>query len=98
MLNIEVAFVTDGVLQSLSHEIPIIRMNSMERQVQSGSCGSIVFQNVVVLLRPVDLTCGDAPPESSGTADLLPLSQEGFTALQVGVEAGVVQRHRGLRS
>src|SRR5260370_38598369 len=73
-------------------------MNSPGCRLQRGLNRSIVSKDLVDFLRPVDLSTRNVPAEAAGVAYALPLSQESFAALQIGIEAGILQRNRSLRS
>src|ERR1700682_5358068 len=81
----------------LLHEISVVGRRSLEYQLQRRLNPSIVLKDLVGFLRPVDFSDRNAPVEAAGVAYALPFSQESFAALQIRIEAGVLQRNRGLR-
>ncbi len=85
-------------VESLLHEISVVGMRSLEYQLQRRLNGPTVLKDLVGFLRPVDFSARNAPAEAAGVAYALPFSQESFAALQIRIEAGVLQRNRGLRS
>ncbi len=68
MLDVKICLLIVHALEGLAHEIPIVGMNSLERQFQCWVDGSIVFKDVVSFLRPVDLTADNAPAETARVA------------------------------
>src|SRR5713226_4387004 len=98
MLNIKICLFVDRVVESLLHAISVARMNSLKYQLQRWLNRSIVFKDVVGFLRPVDFPAENTPAETARVAYALPFSQESLAAVQIRIEAGVLQRNRGLRS
>src|SRR5260370_3600533 len=98
MLNIKICLFVGRAVESLLHAISVVGMNSPEYQLQRGLHRSIVLKDVVGFLRPVDFSTRNVPAETAGVAYALPLSQESFAALQLRIEAGILQRNSGLRS
>src|SRR5882724_10368708 len=83
MFNIEICLFVGCVIESLLHEISVVGMSSLKYQLQSWLNPSIVFKDVVGLLRPVDLSGDNAPAETARVTYALPLSQESLAALQL---------------
>ena len=98
MLNIEIDVFVDGVVEGVPHTIPIVGMKSLKHQLQRGLNRAIILKDRVGFIRPVDFSTRNVPAEATCVTDALPLSQEGFAAVQVRVEGSVFQRNRGLRS
>src|ERR1700681_4181999 len=98
MLKIKISPFPGRPVESLLHEIPVVGMKSLQYQLQCRLGRWIVFKDLVGFLRPVDFSAQNIPAEASGRADALPFGQESFAALQLGIQAGIVQRDRGLRS
>ena len=98
MSHIEIRLFLDRVVESLPNEISVVGMNSLKCHFQRWLNRSIVFKDVVGPVRPVDLSARNIPAETARLADPLPLSQESFAALQIGIKAGILQRNGGLRS
>src|SRR5260370_26622829 len=98
MLDIKICLVIGRVVESMLHAISVVRMNSLEYQLQGGFNRSIILKDLVGFLRPVDFPAENTPAETAGVAYVLPFSQERFAALQLKIEFGVLQRNRGLRS
>src|SRR5713226_2195198 len=98
MLKIKICPFVGRAVDSLLYEISVVGMNSLEYQLQRGLNRSIVLKDLIGFLRPVDFSTRNVPAEAACMAYALPLSQESFAALQIGIEAGILQRNRGLRS
>src|SRR6266436_1726403 len=98
MLKIKICPSICRAVESLLHEISVVGMNSLEYQLQRRLNRSIVLKDLVGFLRPVDLSTRNVPAEAAGVAYVLPLSQESFAALQIRIEAGILQRNRSLGS
>src|ERR1700730_10575022 len=98
MLKIKIGPFPGRAVEGLLHEIPVLGMKSLQRPFQCRLGRSIVFKDLVGFLRPVDFSAQNIPAEASGRADALPFSQESFAALQIGIQTGILQRDRGLRS
>src|SRR5260370_34968703 len=98
MFNIKICPFIGRAFESLLHESSVVGMNSLERQLQCWLCHSIVLEDLVGLLRPVDLSSENAPAEAAGLAYALPLSQVSLTALQIRKESRIPRRNRGCRS
>src|SRR5260370_36334937 len=98
MLDIKIFLFIGRVVERLLHAISVVRMNSLEYQLQGGFNRSIILKDLVCFLRPVDFPAENTPAETAGVAYVLPFSQERFAALQLKIEVGVLQRNRGLRS
>src|SRR5882762_1261220 len=97
MFKIKICPCLRRAVDSLLHEISVVGMNSLEYQLQRRLNRSIVLKDLVGFLRPVDLSTRNVPAKATGVAYALPLSQESFAALQIGIEAGILQRNRSLR-
>src|SRR5712692_10457307 len=98
MLNIKICPFVGCVVESLLHAISVVGKNSLEYQLQRGLNRSMMLKDVVGFLRPVDFSAENAPAEAARAAYALPFSQESLAAVQIRIEAGVLQRNRGLRS
>src|SRR5260370_35464832 len=105
MFKIEICPFVGRAVESLLHEISLVGMNALEYQLQRWLNRSLVLKDLVDLLRPICFTAENAPAEAASVAYPLSFSQESFAAvqirigaLQIGIEAGVLQRYRGLRS
>src|SRR6266849_10755334 len=98
MLKIKIGALPGRAVEGLLHEIPVLGMKSLQYPFQCRLDRSIVCKDLVGFLRPVDFSARNIPAEASGRADALPFSQESFAALQIGIQAGILQRDRGLRS
>src|SRR5216684_9263246 len=98
MLNIKICLFVGRVVESMLHAISVVRMNSLEYQLQGGFNRSIILKDLVGFRRPVDFPAENTPAETAGVAYVLPFSQERFAAVQIRIEAGILQRDRGLRS
>src|SRR5216684_1883098 len=98
MLNIKICLFVGRVVESMLHAISVVRMNSLEYQLQGGFNRSIILKDLVGFLRPVDFPAENTPAETAGVAYVLPFSQERLATLQLKIEFGVLQRNRGLRS
>src|SRR6202030_191504 len=75
----------------LLYAIPVVGMNSLHDPFQRGLGYSIVFENFVGLLGPVDFSAENVPAEAARVAEGLSLGQESFAALQIRIEAGILQ-------
>src|SRR5712671_1966028 len=98
MFNIKICLLVGRMADSLLHKISIVRMNSLQYQLQRGFNRSMIVKDLVCFLRPVELSTRNVPAETAGVTYALPLSQESLAAVQVRIEVGVLQRNRGLRS
>src|SRR6202158_5256049 len=98
MLKIKIYPFPGRAVESPLHEIPVVGMSSLQYQLQCRLGRSIVFKDLVGFIRPVDFSAQNIPDNVSGRADALPFGQESFAALQLGIQAGILQRDRGLRS
>src|SRR5260370_20476384 len=92
MFNIKMCPSVGTAVDSLLHEISVVGMNSSEYQLQRWLDCSIMLKDVVGFLRPVDFSAGNTPAEAAGVAYALPFSQERFAALQIRIEAGILDR------
>src|SRR5713101_7122253 len=92
MLKIKICPCLGRAVDSLLHEISVVRMNSLEDHLQCRLNRSIVFKDIVGFLRPVYFSTRNVPAETAGVAYALPLSQESFAALQIRIEAGILDR------
>ena len=97
MVEINIRPFPGRAVESLLDEIPVVGMSSLQYQLQCRLGRSIVLKDLVGFLRPVNLSARNIPAEASGRADALPFGQESFAALQIGIQAGILQRDRGLR-
>jgi hypothetical protein len=91
MLKIKISPCLGSEADSPLDEIFVVGMNSPKYQLQRGFNRSIVLKDVVGFLRPVDFSAENAPAEAARLAYALPLSQEGFAAMQIRIEAGILQ-------
>src|SRR6266853_2277123 len=82
MLKIKILPDLGRSVESPSHEISIVGMNSLKYQLQRGLNGSIIFKDVVGFLRPVDLSADNVPAETSRMAKPLRLRQIGLARAQ----------------
>src|SRR5713226_8666177 len=98
MLNIKICLFVGRVVESLLYAISVVRMNSLQCQPQRRLHRSIMLKDVEGFLRPVDFSARNVPAETAGVTYTLPFSQESLAAVQIRIEAGVLQRNRGLRS
>src|SRR5271168_2367729 len=98
MSNIKIGLFAGCLVERLLHDTSIAGMNSLKYELQSWLNRSIVPKDVIGFLRPVDFSAENAPAEAACVAYALPLGQESFAAVQIRIEAGILQRNRGLRS
>src|SRR3984893_16081308 len=98
MLKIKIGPFPRRAVESLLHEIPVVGMKSLQYRLQCRLSRPIVIKDLVGFLRPVNFSAQNIPAEASGRADALPFSQKSFAALQIRIQAGILQRDRGLRS
>src|SRR5229473_7748704 len=83
MLNIKICLFVDRVVESLLHEISVVRMNSLKYQLQRWLDRSIVFKDIVGFIGPEDFSTRNVKAETARVAYALPLSQESLTTLQL---------------
>jgi hypothetical protein len=62
----------------------VVRMSSLERELQCRLIGSVAFKDAKGFLRPVKFPAGNIPTETARVAQPLRFSQIGFAALQLG--------------
>src|ERR1700678_2054759 len=86
-----------GSLQNLIPGTPVIGMNALQHHLQRRLDRSIVFNNSIGFLGPLDFPAPVIPAEATGRAQALPFGEKCLAALQVGVEPGVLERNRSLR-
>src|SRR5713226_8565558 len=84
MLKIKICPCLGRAVDSLLHASSVVRMNSLQYQLQCRLNRSIVFKDIVGFLRPVDFSAEDAPAEAAGVAQPLRFSQIGLAASQIG--------------
>src|SRR5258708_8879174 len=82
MLKIKICPCLGRAVDSLLHASSVVRMNSLEYQLQCWLNRSIVLKDVVGFLRPVDFSAENAPAEAASDAQLLRLGQVNFTPAQ----------------
>src|SRR6266849_3998112 len=75
MLNIKICLFVGRAVESLSHAISVVGMNSPEYQLQRGLNRSIVLKDLVGFLRPVDFSTRNVPAETASAAQALRLGQ-----------------------
>src|SRR6266849_3904581 len=90
MFNIKICLFVDRMVDSLLHKISIVRMNSLQYQLQRGFNPSMILKDLVCFLRPVDFSTRNVPAETAGVTHSLPVGQESFAALQIGIEGGIL--------
>src|ERR1700694_4102981 len=83
MLDIQVHAVLRGTVLDLSHAIQILRMNSVEHQIDRRIRFSCEAQNSVGFVRPNKFTVADLPSEGSRMTQLLSLCQVLPSSLQL---------------
>src|SRR5580692_3481088 len=98
MFHIEIRLFLNRVFESLPKAVSVVGMNSLKCHFYLWLSRSIISKEVVGPLRPVDLSARNIPSETARFADPLALHQTSFTALQVGIKPGILQRNGGLRS
>src|SRR5258708_30745286 len=98
MFKIKICTCLRRAVDNLLHEISVVGMNSLEYQLQRRLHRSIVLEDVVGFLRPVDFPARNTPAEATCVAYALRFSQEIFAALQIRIEAGILKRNRALPS
>src|SRR6266478_9259261 len=91
ILKIKIGPFRGRAVESPLHEIPVVGMSSLQHRLQCRLSRSIVFKDLVGFLRPVNFSAQNIPAEASGRADALPFSQESFAALEIGIQAGILQ-------
>src|SRR5260370_21785741 len=92
MLKIKIYPCLGRPVDSLLHELSVVRMNALQCQLQCRLNRSIIFKDIVGFLRPVDFSARNVPAETTGVAYALPFSQESLAALQIRIEAGILDR------
>src|SRR5580658_4355904 len=98
MFHIEIRLFLNRVFESLPKAVSVVGMNSLKCHFYLWLSRSIVSKEVVSPLRPVDFSTRNIPSETARFADPLALHQASFTAPQLGIESGILQRNCGLRS
>src|SRR5450755_3577741 len=96
ILDVEVRALAGCLVQYLLQQTPVIRMHSSQEQLDGQRDRRLVFEDSKRFDRPRDPSAANAPVPAASGADALPLGKKGFAALQIGIEAGVLQRYRGL--
>jgi hypothetical protein len=83
MFNIEIHLFLGRIVEGLPNEIPIVGMHALKNQIECRLSRSIAFKDIAGFVRPVDLSVGSTPTETSGLTYLLPLGQESLAAVQL---------------
>src|SRR6266436_9093726 len=83
MFKIEIRPCLGSTVESLLHEISVVRMNSLKYQLQRWLDRSIVFKDIVGFIGPEDFSTRKVKAETARVAYALPLSQESLAALQL---------------
>src|SRR5260370_28789332 len=76
----------------------VFRVVPLKNMFHSGLGGLVVSIDSKGFFRPEHLACGKSATEAAGLTQSLCFSQVGFTAFQISVEAGILQRNSRLRS
>ena len=97
MFEIHVRPVAEGAIEGLLHEGAVVRMNSLEDPLEGRPGRPVEANDSIGLVRPVDFSAGKTPAETARMTQSLRLRQISLAPPQVGIEAGVLQRDRGLR-
>ncbi len=90
MVKIKICPCFGRAVDSLLHAISVVRMNSLQYQLQCRLNRSIVFKDIVGFLRPIYFSTRNVPAETAGVTYALPFSQERLAALQIRIEAGIL--------
>ncbi len=83
MFKIEIRPCLESTVESLLHEISVVRMNSLKYQLQRWLDRSIVFKDIVGFIGPENFSTRNVKAETARVAYALPLSQESLTTLQL---------------
>src|ERR1700730_1394778 len=83
MLKIPVLALVSHILYELLDDSAIFRMSSLQHQFQRGLHRSIELKNPECLLRPKDLTAGNAPSKPPRATELLCLRKVCLAALKL---------------
>src|SRR5258708_4498198 len=83
MFKIEIRPCLESTVESLLHEISVVRMNSLKYQLQRWLDRSIMFKDIVGFIGPEDFSTRKVKAETARVAYALPLSQESFAAVQL---------------
>src|ERR1700685_4594366 len=75
MFKIQTCPCLGGAVESVAHKISIVRMNSLDYQLECGLNRSIVSKDIVGFVRPVDFTTRNVPAETASAAQTLRLRQ-----------------------
>src|SRR6267154_2712229 len=83
MLNIKICLFVGRAVESLLHAISVVRMNSLQYQLQCRLNCSIVFRDIVGFIRPEDFSTRNVKAEAACVAQFLRLRQISFTPPQL---------------
>src|SRR5579863_9569445 len=83
MLDIQVHAVPCGTVLDLSHAVQVLRVNSVEDQIERGTRFSCESQNSVGFVRPDELPAAYFPPECSRMTQFLSFCQVLPSSLQL---------------
>src|SRR5580692_13012504 len=87
MLDVQVHAVLRGTIRQLSHTVQVVRMNSIENQVESRIRLSRETQNFVGFVRPNEFTTANLPSESPRVTQSLSLCKILPSSLQIGLRS-----------
>src|SRR5580700_5861704 len=87
VLNIQVHAVLSGTIPELLQAVPVLRVNSVEYQIQSRIGFSCETQNLVGFVRPNEFTALHLPSESPRMTQPLRLCKVLPSSLQIGLQS-----------